>query len=102
MIRGTRCVGPVEGTHCPIWLTQIEAEDPIPCAAHAAPMKFDKAEFWKVKRSKEDPMKLVYVNSKGDVSWDIPLNGMMTIEETSPLYRHPTFVALQRATDGWA
>ena len=44
----------------------------------------------------------MYVNDKGEVSWDIPLSKLATIEERIPIKHHPHYAALQRAVDGWA
>ena len=39
---------------------------------------------------------------KGEVSWDIPLSKLSTVEERIPVKHHPHYAALQRAVDGWA
>ena len=44
----------------------------------------------------------MYVSQKGEVSWDIPLSKLSTVEERMPIKHHPHYAALQRAVDGWA
>ena len=39
---------------------------------------------------------------RGEVSWDIPLSKLATVEERIPIKHHPHYAALQRAVDGWA
>ena len=66
--------------------------------AHVAPATFSE----KDRRDRTDPNKIVYVNQKGEVSWDIPLSKLATIEERIPIKHHPHYAALQQAVDGWA
>ena len=44
----------------------------------------------------------MYVSTKGEVSWDVPVDKLPTVEEKQHWDRHPKFVSLQRARDGWA
>ena len=44
----------------------------------------------------------MYVSTKGEVSWDVPADRLPTVEEKQHWDRHPKFVSLQRARDGWA
>ena len=70
--------------------------------AHVAPATFSDKDRWIVKRDRHDPNKIVYVSQKGEVSWDIPLSKLSTVEERIPIKHHPHYAALQRAVDGWA
>ena len=70
--------------------------------AHVAPATFSDKDRWFIKRDRFDPNKIVYVNQKGEVSWDIPLPKLATVEERIPIKHHPHYAALQRAVDGWA
>ena len=70
--------------------------------AHVAPATFSDKDRWFVKRDRHDPNKIVYVSQKGEVSWDIPLSQLSTVEERIPIKHHPHYAALQRAVDGWA
>ena len=70
--------------------------------AHVAPATFSEKDRWFVKRDRHDPNKIVYVSQKGEVSWDIPLSKLSTVEERIPIKHHPHYAALQRAVDGWA
>ena len=70
--------------------------------AHVAPATFSDKDRWFVKRDRHDPNKIVYVSQKGEVSWDIPLSKLSTVEERIPIKHHPHYAALQRAVDGWA
>ena len=45
---------------------------------------------------------MVYVSTKGEVTWDIPVDSLPTVEEKQHWDRHPKFVSLQLARDGWA
>ena len=42
------------------------------------------------------------MSNKGEVTWDIPISSLPTVEEKEVWNRHPTFVSLQRSRDGWA
>ena len=44
----------------------------------------------------------MYMNNKGEVSWEIPVSGIPTVEEREIWDRHPEFNSLQRSKDGWA
>ena len=55
-----------------------------------------------MKRDVKNPDRLVYVSTKGEVSWDVPVDTLPTAEEKQHWDRHPKFVSLQRARDGWA
>ena len=70
--------------------------------AHVAPAQMEKAERWFLKRDDKNPDRLVYVSTKGEVTWDIPIDSLPTVEEKQHWDRHPKFVSLQRARDGWA
>ena len=70
--------------------------------AHVAPATFSDKDRWFIKRDRFDPNKIVYVSQKGEVSWDIPLSKLATVEERIPIKHHPHDAALQRAVDGWA
>ena len=43
--------------------------------------------------------KIVYISQKGEVSWDVPLSKLATVEEHLPIKHHPHYAALQRAVD---
>ena len=62
----------------------------------------EKTEQWFLKRDDKNPDRLVYVSTKGEVSWDVPVDKLPTVEEKQHWDRHPKFVSLQRARDGWA
>ena len=62
----------------------------------------EKTERWFLKRDDKNPDRLVYVSTKGEVSWDVPVDKLPTVEEKQHWDRHPKFVSLQRARDGWA
>ena len=62
----------------------------------------EKTERWFLKRDVKNPDRLVYVSTKGEVSWDVPVDALPTVEEKQHWDRHPKFVSLQRARDGWA
>ena len=70
--------------------------------AHVAPTQMEKAERWFLKWDDKNPDRLVYVSTKGEVTWDIPIDSLPTVEEKQHWDRHPKFVSLQRARDGWA
>ena len=70
--------------------------------AHVAPATFSDKDRWFINRDRQDPNKIVYVSQKGEVSWDIPLSKLATVEERLPIKHHPHYAALQRAVDGWA
>ena len=70
--------------------------------AHVAPAHMEKTERWFLKRDVKNPDRLVYVSTKGEVSWDVPVDTLPTVEEKQHWDRHPRFVSLQRARDGWA
>ena len=70
--------------------------------AHVAPAHMEKTEQWFLKRDDKNPDRLVYVSTKGEVSWDVPTDRLPTVEEKQHWDRHPKFVSLQRARDGWA
>ena len=55
-----------------------------------------------LKRNVKDPNRMVYVSTKGEVTWDIPVDSLPTVEEKKHWDCHPKFVSLQRARDGWA
>ena len=55
-----------------------------------------------LKPDDKNPDRLVYVSTKGEVSWDVPVEKLPTVEEKQHWDRHPKFVSLQRARDGWA
>ena len=62
----------------------------------------EKTERWFLKRDVKNPERLVYASTKGEVSWDVPVDSLPTVEEKQHWDRHPKFVSLQRARDGWA
>ena len=70
--------------------------------AHVAPAHMEKTERWFLKRDVKNPDRLVYVSTQGEVSWDVPVDTLPTVEEKQHWDRHPNFVSLQRARDGWA
>ena len=70
--------------------------------AHVAPAHMEKTEQWFLKRDDKNPERLVYVSTKGEISWDVPVDKLPTVEEKQHWDRHPKFVSLQRARDGWA
>ena len=70
--------------------------------AHVAPAHMEKSERWFLKRDIKNPNQMVYVSTKGEVTWDIPVDSLPTVEEKQHWDRHPKFVSLQRARDGWA
>ena len=70
--------------------------------AHVAPARMEKTERWFLKRDDKNPDRLVYVSTKGEVTWDVPVDSLPTVEERKHWDRHPKFVSLQRARDGWA
>ena len=70
--------------------------------AHVAPAHMEKTERWFLKRDVKNPDRLVYVSTKGEVSWDVPMDKLPTVEEKRHWDRYPHFVSLQRARDGWA
>ena len=70
--------------------------------AHVAPAHMEKSEKWFLKRDVKDPNRRVYVSTKGEVTWDFPVDSIPTVEEKQHWDRHPKFVSLQRARDGWA
>ena len=70
--------------------------------AHVAPAHMEKTEKWFLKRDVKNPDRLVYVSTKGEVAWDLPTDRLPTVEEKRHWDRHPKFVSLQRARDGWA
>ena len=70
--------------------------------AHVAPAHMEKTERWFPKRDDKNPDRLVYVSTKGEVTWDVPVDSLPTVEEKQHWDRHPKFVSLQRARDGWA
>ena len=70
--------------------------------AHVAPAHMEKTERWFLKRDVKNPERLVYVSTKGEVSWDVPVDSLPTVEEKQHWDRHPKFVSSQRARDGWA
>ena len=45
---------------------------------------------------------MVYVSTKGEVTWDIPVDSLPTVEKKQHTDRHPKSISLQRARDGWA
>ena len=67
--------------------------------AHVAPAQMEKTERWFLKRDVKNPDRLVYVSTKGEVSWDVPVDSLPTVEEKQHWDRHPKFVSLQRARD---
>ena len=70
--------------------------------AHVAPATFSDKDHWFIKRDTKDPNKIVYVNDKGEITWEAPLPHLPTVEQKLPLKYHPQYAALQRAVDGWA
>ena len=70
--------------------------------AHVAPATFSDKDHWFIKRDTKDPNKIVYVNDKGEITWEAPLPHLPTVEQKIPLKYHPHYAALQRAVDGWA
>ena len=50
------------------------------CIAHVAPATFSDKDRWLIKRDKRDPNKIIYVSSKGEVSWDIPTRKLARAE----------------------
>ena len=57
---------------------------------------------WFLKRDTKNPNQMIDVSTKGEVSWEMPVNTLPTVEEKQHWDRHPQFVSLQRARDGWA
>ena len=57
----------------------------------------EKTEKWFLKRDTKNPNQMVYVSTKGEVIWDIPVDSLPTVEEKKHWDRHPKFVSLQRA-----
>ena len=49
--------------------------------AHVAPAHMEKTERWFLKRDDKNPDRLVYVSTKGEVSWDVPVDKLPTVEE---------------------
>ena len=49
--------------------------------AHVAPAYMEKSEKWFLKKDGKDPNKMVYVSTKGEVTWDIPVDSLPTVEE---------------------
>ena len=72
------------------------------CTAHCSPTHMEKDMQWFLKRDPMHPDKMIYINGKGDVAWQIPFYALPTIDEKQVWDRHPKFVALQRLRDGWA
>ena len=70
--------------------------------AHVAPATFSDKDRWFIKRDTKDPNKIVYVNDKGETTWEAPLPHLPTVEQKLPLKYHSHYAALQRAVDGWA
>ena len=62
----------------------------------------EKAEKWFLKRDTKNPNQMVYVSTKGEVTWDVSKDSLPTVEEKQHWDRHPKFVSLQRVRDGWA
>ena len=70
--------------------------------AHVSPATFNNNVRWFVRRDPKDPKKVVYVSEKREISWDVPLSQLGTVEEKLPTRFHPQYATLQRAVDGWA
>ena len=72
------------------------------CTAHCSPAYMEKDTIWYLKRDPNDREKRVYMSDKDEVSWDIPISSIPTVEEREIWDRHPKFISLQRSRDGWA
>ena len=68
--------------------------------AHVAPATFSDKDRWFVKRDRSDPNKIVYVSQKGEVSWDIPLSKLATVEERLPIKHHHIMLYSGQLVDG--
>ena len=54
--------------------------------AHVAPATFSDKDRWFIRR---DAKKMVYVNDKGDITWESPLPLLPTVDQKIPLKFHP-------------
>ena len=72
------------------------------CTAHCSITHVEDELKWFLKRDPNNPTRRVYMSNKGEVTWDIPISSLPTVEEKEVWNRHPTFVSLQRSRDGWA
>ena len=72
------------------------------CTAHCSSTHVEDSLRWLLKRDPNNPTRRVYMSSKGEATWDIPISSLPTVEEKEVWNRHPTFVSLQRSRDGWA
>ena len=56
----------------------------------------EKSGKWFLKRETKKPNQMVYVSTKGETCWDVPVDCLPTVEEKQHWDRHPKFVSLQR------
>ena len=50
-----------------------------------------------LKRDDKNPDRLVYVSTKGEVSWDVPVDKLPTVEEKRHWDRHPKFCVVTKS-----
>ena len=72
------------------------------CTAQCSNTHVEDSLQWFLKRDPHNPTRRVYMRSKGEATWEIPISSLPTVEEKEVWNRHPTFVSLQRSRDGWA
>ena len=72
------------------------------CIAHCSNIHVEEKLQWFLKRDPHNPSRSIYMSNKGEVTWEIPISSLPTVEEKEVWNRHPTFVSLQRSRDGWA
>ena len=63
------------------------------CTAHCSPAHMERGTIWFLRRDPDNGEKRVYMNDKGEISWDIPISGIPTEEERE---------IWDRSRDGWA
>ena len=66
------------------------------CAAHVAPAHMETSEKWILKRDTKNPNQMVYVSTKGEVAWDVPVDTLPTAEEKQHGDRHPNLSPFNR------
>ena len=69
--------------------------------AHVAPALMEKAEKWFLKRDTKNPNQMVYVSTKGEVSWDVPVDSLPTVKEKKHWDQPSEIHLFTRARDGW-
>ena len=69
--------------------------------AHVAPAHMEKSEKWFLRRDTKNPNQMIYVSTKGEVSWDIPMDSLPTVEERQHWDRHPSKVCLTSTSKRW-